>query len=131
MDIARVIAERDIARLLAEYCRLCDDGEFDALIERFTEDGEFEFAGRVVRGRADLRAWFAKTQSPQRRGKHLTANAIIDVDATGERAVVVSDYVFLAKSEGRLVPVLTGTYRDELRCSAGRWQISRREASAI
>jgi uncharacterized protein (TIGR02246 family) len=129
VDLTRLSADRDIARVLAEYCHYCDDGDFDALLDRFTDDAEFLFAGRAVHGRDELRAWFDKTQSPPRRGKHVTANTIIEVD--GDRAVAVSDYAFLTKVEGRLVPLITGRYRDELTRSGGRWQISRRDASMM
>ena len=121
--------ERDIARVLAEYCHCCDGGDFDALVGRFVDDGEFIFAGRVVRGRDELRSWFEKTQSPERRGKHVTANTIIDVD--GDRAVAMSDFVFLTKADGRLVPLITGSYHDELRRDGGRWRITRRTASTL
>lgn len=59
----------------------------------------------------------------------MMSNTIIDVD--GDRAVAVSDYVLPTKVEGRLVPLITGRYRDELPRSGYRWQISRREASTM
>ena len=108
-----VITDREaIADLLAEYCHLCDDGEFEALADRFSEDGTFEFGEHRMTGRAELRVWLEATQPPERRGKHVTTNVRITVDV--DRATVVSDFVFLVKKDGRLVPLLAGRYDDDL-----------------
>jgi 3-phenylpropionate/cinnamic acid dioxygenase small subunit len=113
-----------IATLLAEYCHLCDDGELDALVDRFTEDGVFAFGDRSLTGREQMLRWFSKTQSPERRGKHLTTNSIIEVD--GDRATAVSDFVFFEKVDGRPVPFMAGTYVDELVRDGDRWRFRRR-----
>jgi uncharacterized protein (TIGR02246 family) len=118
--------ERAIGRLLAEYCFLIDDGDFIDLVGRFTEDAEFVFAGTVTSGRDALLRFFEATGKPARRGKHITANTVVDVD--GDTATACSDYVFFARSGSGLVPLLAGRYRDELRRETGRWLLRRREA---
>ncbi len=124
-----VVDELQIRRALAEYCQLCDDGDFDALLARFTPDATFCFGARIVQGRAALRSWFEVTQSPARRGKHITANALVDVD--GDRAEVRSDFVFLTLTDRVLRPLVTGRYRDEFRRIDGVWLIGRREATTL
>ena len=121
--------ERAIMRLLAEYCHLVDDARYDDLAELFTVDGHFSFGRLTATGRPDLRAWFERNQPPELRGKHLTANTVIDVD--GDDARAVSDFVFLGFADGRLAPLLTGRYRDELRRVDGRWLIRSRDAAAL
>ncbi len=123
--------ELEIRRVLAEYCQRCDDGEFVALVDCFTDDGSFVFAGRVQTGREALLQWFEATQAPGHRGKHITANVVVDIDIDGDHASASSDFVFLAKSEGHLVPRLTGRYRDDLRRDGDRWRIHRREATTL
>ena len=120
---------RAIARLLAEYCHLCDDGDFDALVDRFTIDGSFVLFGQETTGREALRRWYEEMQRPERRGKHITGNMVVDVH--GDRATAASDFVFVARVDGRLAPLMAGRYVDELHRHGGRWLIGRREALTI
>jgi len=113
------------SRTLAEYCQLCDDENFSDLVQRFAPRGSFAFGGEVVTGRDDLEDWFAQNQRPELRGKHLEANAIIDVD--GDRARAVSDFVFLRRIDGVVTPQIAGRYRDTLVKLEDRWLIDRRE----
>jgi len=121
--------ELDIRRLLAEYCQLCDAGDFDALVDRFTEDCSFAFAEWRVEGHRGVRKWFETTQSPEKRGKHLTTNVVI---VLGEgTATVASDFVFLVRRDDAYVLELTGRYDDELRRDGGRWRFVSRTASLL
>jgi ketosteroid isomerase-like protein len=121
--------ELAIRRTLAIYCHHCDDGDFAELVDQFTPDGSFAYLGEVVTGLEHLRAWFENRQPPERRGKHLTTNTVIDVD--GDRAHAVSDFVFLRLLDGSPSPAIAGRYRDELHCINGRWLIYRREVHVM
>lgn len=58
MDRLRRLEDLEAIRALdALYCRLLDDGEWDALVELFTVDGEF-IGLSTARGQAELRAFF-------------------------------------------------------------------------
>jgi 3-phenylpropionate/cinnamic acid dioxygenase small subunit len=119
------IDEIAIARLVAEYCQLLDDGRFDEVIERFTDDGTFCFAGREVVGRPALLAYYDESQSADRRGKHLVTNLIIDVE--GDRATVRSDFAFLARVDGVMIVRVVGRYDDEIHRIDGTWRFHRRD----
>ncbi len=128
-DRSDVIAVLGIQRTLAAYCQLCDDGEFRRLAERFAPDGVFVFAGEQVAGRDALERWFERAQPLRRRGKHLTTNAAIDVE--GDRASVVSDFVFLRLVAGVVRPELAGRYRDAFVRIGDQWLIERRDVEMM
>ena len=121
--------ELAILRTLSAYCRLCDDGEFAALVEHFTPDGEIVFGDDVTSGRAKLLAWFERRQTPERRGKHLTLNPIVEL--AGRRADVVSDFVFLRVVDGAPKPMIAGRYLDDLSYDGSRWLIERRDITLM
>jgi hypothetical protein len=121
--------ELAIRRTLAIYCHRCDDGDFAELVDQFTTDGSFAYLGEEVTGHEQLRAWFESKQPPDRRGKHLTMNTVVDID--GDRAHAVSDFVFLRLVDGSPSPAVAGRYRDELHCVNGRWLIDRREVHVM
>lgn len=118
-----------IRRLLASYCLLLDDGHFGALAELFTPDGSFNYAGSAASGREAIEEWFTSSQPPGRRGKHLTLNALIDVDA--DDATVTSDYLWLRSVDGVISVGLAGRYRDTLARVDGRWLMARRMAEPM
>jgi 3-phenylpropionate/cinnamic acid dioxygenase small subunit len=123
--------ELAIRQTLAIYCHHCDDAKFDELVDQFTSDGSFSYQGEVMRGHEQLRAWFEDKQPPDRRGKHLTTNSVVDID--GDRAYAKSDFVFLRLPEGSTNPVIAvaGRYHDELHRIGDRWLIDRREVQVM
>jgi 3-phenylpropionate/cinnamic acid dioxygenase small subunit len=117
----------DIANLLAAYCHYCDDGDFDGLLDCFMDDATFAFEQWEATGRDQLRRWFERNQSPDQRGKHLTTNSVIEVD--GDRATARSDFMFLGRVDGRLVPLIAGRYLDDIRRVDGHWRFCRRTST--
>lgn len=126
MDLTRIADELAVRELLAAYCHRVDDGLFDALVELFTPDGAFVRGKRAYEGRAALLAFFGARQgTPEQRGRHLTLNPEIAID--GRRARVLADFLYLRMIDGKITPVITGRYRDELvRGDDGRWRFARR-----
>lgn len=124
---ARVADELAVRGVLAAYCHRCDDGRFDELLELFSDGAAFVRGATVIAGHAALRAFFAEHQGrPEQRGRHLTLNSEVEID--GARAHVLSDFVYLRRVDGRIVPAIAGRYRDELvRGDDGRWRFARRE----
>jgi hypothetical protein len=118
--------ELAIRRTLAAYCRLCDEGDFAGLAGQFAPDATFAFGDAVATGRPALVAWFETNHPPERRGKHLTMNTIVDV--TGDSATVESDFVHLRVIDGVITPEIAGRYVDTFVRLDGRWLIERRDA---
>jgi hypothetical protein len=127
VDVARLADELAVQRLLASYCHRCDDAEFDALVDLFAPDGVFAMGDVSARGRTELLAFFHERQGPpERRGRHLTLNTVVDV--AGDRASAVSDFVFLRRVDGAVVPAIVGRYHDDLVRLDGSWRFAHREA---
>jgi uncharacterized protein (TIGR02246 family) len=117
----------DLATLIALYCHFCDDGRFDAFAELFTEDAEFVVMGKVHVGRDAIRTFMEAAQPPQRRGKHITSNSVLEVDPSGERAEGKTDYLFVARSGDGFAIQSVGRYHDQFVKHAGQWRFARRE----
>jgi len=116
-----------IRRTLATYCQLIDDGRFDEWVEVFTDDVVVAVMGQVARGRDAVRALIEPNQGPELRGRHILSEPLIDVDPSGERASVTTDYCFVARD---LTVLSAGRYHDVLVRNAGgahRWRIAQRE----
>jgi len=128
--IATLAAERAVRRIHAAYSQACDDGRFEDLAALFADDVELVSNDMVIaRGRAAARDWIAAAQPPERRGRHLVANAVIDVLAP-DSARAEADFVFLAPKPEGLVAAATGRYRDRFVAPDGpfgRWHLIRRE----
>lgn len=126
-----VEAELALRRLLAEYCRRIDDADFVATAALFTEAGSFTFGDETATGRPALVAWFEANQPPHRRGKHLGADPIVDVDPDGDHAEVTSDFVFVRFVKGALAIEVAGRYRDRCVRTGDGWLIERRVCEVL
>lgn len=121
--------ELAIRRSLASYCQRCDDGDFSALAALFAPDGTFAYRDHAPSGRPALERWYVEHYPPDRRGKHLTMDSVIDI--TGDRATVVSDFMLLRVVDGAIRVENTGRYRDAFVRSGGRWLIERRDVELM
>ncbi|MEJ5254097.1 MAG: nuclear transport factor 2 family protein [Acidimicrobiales bacterium] len=119
--------EEGIRRTLALYCQLCDDGRFDEWAQLYVDDAELHVLGTTHRGRRAIQAFIERAQPPERRGKHLCANPVIDLDDSGTTAQAATDFVFVAhRAEGFAISSV-GRYLDRLVLADGRWRFARRE----
>lgn len=110
---------------MARYAMLLDDGRFEEWADLFTEDARFHVMGQTQEGRADIQAWITQAQPPQRRGKHVLANSLIEVDGWGGTATAWTDYIFVAQ-DGTITS--QGRYHDRLqRGGDKRWRFTLRE----
>ena len=118
--------ELAILRTLADYCIRCDDGDFAGLIDLFAADGVLAYSESQARGSDALLAFYEASQGlPEQRGKHLTTNAVIDVD--GDRATARSDFAFFRFVDGIFTATVGGRYHDEFVRTDGRWRFARRK----
>jgi hypothetical protein len=68
-------------------------------------------------------------QPPAARGKHITANTLVDVD--GSTATATTDYLFVRASTGGLVLIAAGRYHDQLVRDGSRWQFRQRAITTL
>jgi len=118
--------ESAIRRLMALYCHLVDDGVFDQIPRLWVDDAELVLRGETATGPAAIAAVIRGLQTPERRGIHVGANAIIDVE--GDTAQAVSDFVFMRR-EGTPDPIVkfVGRYADQFVRTRDGWRFRRRE----
>lgn len=112
---------------LARYCQLCDDGCFDEWAMLFTKDATFTVMGETRRGRADIKAFIEAGMPPEVRGKHMCANAVIDVEPAGDEADAATDFVFVGRVGGKLAITQAGRYLDRLVRVDDDWQFASRQ----
>jgi 3-phenylpropionate/cinnamic acid dioxygenase small subunit len=116
-----VTDEEGIRRTIAEYAHLCDDGRFDEWAALYTEDCRFHVMGKTYEGRAATKSFIEKGQPPDRRGKHICFNSVIDLE--GDRARAVTDYIFIDRQKA---VTSAGRYHDVLVRDPDRWRFAER-----
>jgi hypothetical protein len=112
-----------IGQLRAKYCTYLDAGEWEALADLFTADGEFHGIGSAV-GRAELIEFYDRVRRESIEAWwHFSTNETVELDgdrATGETYLdqpCVIDGVAYASA---------GRYRDEFAREDGRWLFAKR-----
>ena len=113
--------EDAIRRTIAQYCHFCDDGRFDEWADLYTDDATFTVMGNTYTGRADVKAFIEQGQPPERRGKHICFNTVIELDGDGARAW--TDYIFI--DTARTI-TSAGRYHDRLVRQPDRWRFAER-----
>lgn len=127
--MSAVLEAKDAIReLMATYAMALDACRFADVAACFAADGEWTTDYGAARGPAEIEAFIkgivpVKGEGPQR--KHYITNIIVTVE--GERASAVSDYLVVRESEGGLMPVMGGTYRDRFVKTPAGWRFSRKE----
>ncbi len=122
---------REIENLLYTYAERIDRGDFDGVAELFSHGRihgqEGGGPGAVFEGRDAVRALYGRTtrlhdDTGTPRTKHVTTNAIIEVDEGSGTATSRSGYVVLqATPDLPLQVIITGRYGDTFQRLEGRW----------
>jgi hypothetical protein len=109
-----------------------DAGDFDALAEMFadavlTNEGVDE----PVTGGEAIAALYRRTNRVHADGtlrtRHLTANAIVDIDEDAGTATARSAFVVFQQTvELALQPIVTGRYRDRFVRAGNTWRFAQR-----
>ncbi|HEY5855715.1 MAG TPA: nuclear transport factor 2 family protein [Aldersonia sp.] len=108
-----------IRYLSAQYCRRLDDGDWDGVVDLFTEDGQFDGLSHS-RGRSAMRESFAAlAEGGLTSFWHFITNVEIDLD--GDRATVRS-FLWMPCVNDGAASVGAGRYTDEVRKVDGRWR---------
>lgn len=115
-------ARSAISELRAAYTFAVDQGDVDALVATFTDDGAFRTGSLAHEGHAALRQFFTEiTASPS--VYHLVANEVLDRlegrDAEGRAYVVVVD------RQSKSI-AMVGWYADRMTETADGWRFVER-----
>lgn len=123
----RALEDRaEIAELRARYCAYLDAHDWDALVQLYTEDGEFHGMG-VAKGRNELRAFYARVSHEAFDAFwHFSSNETIELD--GDRATGET-YLNQPSVIDGVAYACAGRYRDEFVRQEGRWLFARRRVS--
>jgi 3-phenylpropionate/cinnamic acid dioxygenase small subunit len=128
--LSRVDSAREIENLLYTYAERIDAGDLDGVADLFEhgrihgqEDGPPE---TVFEGRDGVRALYEMAtrlyDDGTPRTKHLTTNAIIEVDEEAGTATARTSYLVTQATDALpLQVIITGHYRDTFHRIEGRW----------
>lgn len=117
--IRRLEDIEEIRQLDAQYCRYLDDRNWDALIDLFTDDGEFDGLSHP-RGRAEMHRFFAGLAAGGLTAFwHFATNIEIEID--GDRATVRS-YLWQPCVTDGTPAIAAGRYNDQVVRVDGRWR---------
>jgi SnoaL-like domain len=123
--LARLLAEREIERLLLAYAAHNDTAEWDALAALYVEHGRMSRPTApdvFTEGRAAILAAFKAR--PARAARHIVANIRVDIDGA---SAVASSQILLFTAAGQ--PPLVGSYADRLALTAEGWRFAERRGS--
>lgn len=124
-DLATLLAEREIERMIVAYAAANDAGEWDAVGALYVADGRMSrptAPDDFVEGREAIIAAFKAR--PPRTTRHIVAN--IRVEVNGNTAAATSQ-ILLFTAAGA-VP-LVGSYDDKLVKTAEGWRFTERRGS--
>lgn len=125
--LEQLIAERDIARLLALYAQHADD-DADAWAALFVEDGALLAGGQRIEGRPALRAWLLKAQGAASM-RHLMMNAVVSVESA-TTASASMDMALLRADGKQWLLAAAPRYADRLVKTADGWKFLERQIDA-
>jgi uncharacterized protein (TIGR02246 family) len=131
--LEELLAERAITRLIHQFIRLNDAGDYEALAALFTPDGRFTrptTPDQPIIGREAILASFKAR--PPRLTRHLAANIEIDLLADGQTAQARSQIIlFTSPVAGGPVSLLVGGFDDELVRQGDGWLFRSRQGSLL
>lgn len=120
-----VAVETDLAvrRLIARYCHLVDDRDFDQLVQLFTADGCFKVLGTDLSGRPAMRVWLDTVPDPM---FHHVSNVVVS-NGSHDRTHAVSDCLVGGKRDAGPWGIwMLGRYHDTFVLDGGEWRFSQR-----
>ena len=124
--LARLLAERDIERLILDYAALNDAGDWEAVAALFVPDGRMSRPTApddfIVGADAILTAFKAR---PARASRHVCANIRVTLEEDG--AAIATSQILLFTAADK--PPLVGTYVDRLVHTAAGWRFAERRGS--
>ncbi len=128
-DQSSAEAHQAVRKLLAQFWHRLDDGDYAGAAACFASDGIWWMGERELRGRSAIEEFFAGV-GPQPIGTHVFSNVVVDLDADGTRATVLSDFVHFAAPDAHSAAIATtgGRYEDVVVVAASAWHFAERRA---
>ena len=122
-------AHEQIRNLLGRYCEAMDAADWEAVGALFAAaaltDGTGNEIARGAKAVSALYGGMVRLHDGSPRTRHLTANAVIDVE--GDAATSRSSFLVLQQlPDGSLQAVAAGRYRDRFTCDQGAWRFAER-----
>ena len=116
--------EEQIRSLIARHAHTLDDGRFEELSSLYVENGRLTTTIKSWEGAQVIAKVMAKSRSPERRGKHVCFNTLIEYGGESD-ATAWTDYVFIGPAPNRAVEGY-GRYTDSLTLTEAGWRIQER-----
>lgn len=123
--LERLLAEREIERMILDYAALNDAGEWDALAAMYVAEGRMSrptAPDDFIEGREAILAGFKAR--PPRTSRHIVANVRVTLEGGTAKA---TSQILLFTAAGQ--PPMVGTYADRLVRTAEGWRFSERRGS--
>jgi len=131
-----LLAEREIERLVYEYCRRVDEGEAGGIADLFTQDGEWVGLDLVLSGQDRIREWFTEREKLTRRvSRHLVTNLVIRLVSPDEAEA--TSYLLNFRTDRREeteqlplaadLPKYVADFRDRFARTEAGWRFTRRQ----
>src|SRR3954452_24174271 len=79
VSVASMTDSDQIRNAIGRYSQLIDERRYDDLAEVAASDAVFDVLGQQVRGVEAIANFFASRAVPDRSGKHVTTNVVIEV----------------------------------------------------
>lgn len=133
-DTTRAQVAQVCERLLMQLAHLTDHGPHEAIADVFTEDGEFDRDGTVVRGRPALRDMYAKRPASLMT-RHMVSNVMVTVLSEDEAICQAYATVYRFRSPDGAKPAppvvcdgpeSVAEYQDRLVKTADGWKVKQR-----
>ena len=125
-DVARLLAEREIERMILDYAAWNDAGAWDKVAALYTDDGRMSrptAPDDFIVGRAAILDAFQAR--PPRTTRHVCANIRVSMETTDTARAVSQILLFTAAAQ----PPLVGSYHDRLERTTSGWLFTERRGS--
>lgn len=126
-ELERLLLEREIAQGLTRYARLCDERDWDAIAEVFSDDASADYGGWRLADRAAIAAMLRRHLGGCGPTQHLLGNLTVaaDGESVTSRIAVRAAHRGAGELSGESYECL-GEYHDRWKRTAAGWRIAHR-----
>jgi uncharacterized protein (TIGR02246 family) len=103
-------ADAAIRWLIARYCQVIDDRDYDAAASLFTDDARMRIVDHTIEGRSAIREWMETIPADV---FHLVTNVVTSNGSHGD-VHAVSDAMTGMRSDGQWTVMALGRYHDTM-----------------